>query len=56
MKYQIESRAGVIFGIYEGATEKEAFMAMLRDSGDEGQYGEPQVGTEADWIITAADD
>lgn len=51
MKYQITSKAGVDFGLYEGADEKEAFLAMLRESGDEGQYGEPHVGTEADWLI-----
>ena len=48
--YQIESHAGVVFGIYEGATEREAFLAMLAETG--GEYGDPQVGTEADWIIT----
>lgn len=31
--------------------KKKAFLAMLRESGDEGQYGEPHVGTEADWLI-----
>lgn len=56
MKYQIESKAGVIFGIYEGADKKEAFLAMLRDSGDEGDYGAPHVGTEDDWIITEVED
>lgn len=47
--YQIESRAGVVYGTYEGDTPKGAFLAMLADSGD--TYGEPQVGTEDDWII-----
>lgn len=54
MKYRITSTASVDFGLYEGADEKEAFLAMLRETGDEGQYGEPHIGTEADWIITDA--
>ena len=49
-KYQIESRAGVVFGIYEGATPRDAFLAMLAEAG--GEYGAEHVGTEADWIIT----
>lgn len=52
MKYQIESRAGVVFGVYEGATPRDAFLAMLEDAGSAKDYGEPHVGTEADWIIT----
>jgi hypothetical protein len=53
-KYTIESKAGVVHGTYEGASEKEAFMAMLAESGDDGAYGDAHVGTEADWIIKPA--
>jgi len=52
-RYQIESRAGVIFGVYEGEARRDAFLAMLAEAG--GEYGAPHVGTEADWIITQAD-
>ncbi|TQV63948.1 MAG: hypothetical protein FNT29_06105 [Halothiobacillaceae bacterium] len=47
--FTIESRAGVVFGFYPGETPKEAFLAMLADSGDD--YGSPTAGTEDDWII-----
>lgn len=50
-KYTIESKAGVVHGTYEGETPKDAFLAMLAKAGDAGEYGEPHVGTEADWII-----
>lgn len=49
--YQIESKAGVIYGQYEGDSPRAAFLAMLADSGDSRSYGEPHVGTEDDWII-----
>lgn len=55
-KWTIESKAGVVHGTYEGASEKEAFMVMLDESGDAGAYGEAHVGTEADWIIKPAAD
>lgn len=55
-KWIIESKAGVIYDTYEGASEKDAFMAMLDESGDAGAYGEAHVGTEADWIIKPAED
>jgi hypothetical protein len=54
-KWIIESNAGVFYGTYEGASEKDAFMAMLDESGDVSAYGEAHVGTEADWIIKPAD-
>jgi hypothetical protein len=53
-KWTIESKAGTVYGIYEGASEKEAFMAMLDDYGDASAYGAAHVGTEADWIIKPA--
>lgn len=49
-RYQIETKAGDIFGVYEGTDEREAFLAMLADAGDE--YGSDTAGTEDDWIIT----
>lgn len=55
-KWIIESKAGVIYGTYEGETAKDAFLAMLEDAGSAKDYGEPHVGTEADWIITEVDD
>src|SRR5690606_7915443 len=54
VRWIIESKAGVVHGTYVGASEKEAFMAMLDESGDAGAYGEAHVGTEADWIIKPA--
>lgn len=33
MAYEIESTAGVIMGVYEGATPAEALAAMHRDAG-----------------------
>jgi hypothetical protein len=53
-KYEITSKAGVFFGVYEGADERAAFMSMLAETGAESQYGEPSVGTEEDWIIRPA--
>lgn len=47
-KYQIESKAGVIFGVYEGETEEAAFAAMVADGGGD----EETAGTAKDWIIT----
>jgi len=47
--WTIESRAGVVFGDYHGETPKQAFIAMLDDSGDD--YGSPTAGTENDWLI-----
>lgn len=44
--YRIESKAGVIFGTYHGATPDEAFAAMVADG------GEGAEGSAADWIIT----
>jgi hypothetical protein len=32
-KYQIESAAGVVLGIYEGESESDAIAAMYRDAG-----------------------
>lgn len=55
-KWIIESKAGAVFGVYEGETKRDAFMAMLDESGDAGAYGEAHVGTEADWIIKPAAD
>ncbi len=49
-RYQISSTASVDMGIYEGETEKEAFLAMVEDAG--GAYGDETTGTEEDWIIT----
>lgn len=55
-RWIIKSMSGVVHGTYEGASEKDAFMAMLNESGDAGAYGEVHVGTEADWIIMPAED
>lgn len=53
-KFIIESKGGEFFGTYEGETAKDAFLAMLTESGD--TYGDPHVGTEADWIIEQVPD
>ena len=45
--FQIESRAGAVFGIYEGETPEDAFAAMVADAGAGAE------GTAADWIIAA---
>jgi hypothetical protein len=55
-KWTVESKAGVIYGIYDGASAREAFLAMLDDYGDASVYGAAHVGTEADWIIKPAED
>jgi len=47
----IESTAGAVFGVYEGETKRDAFMAMLAASGDASAYGEAHVGTEAGYHI-----
>lgn len=49
-KYQIESTAGVIFGVYEGETPEDAFAAMCADAGDE--PGSEAAGSAADWLIS----
>ena len=45
-QFYIESKAGVIFGIYEGATKEDAIAALYADAG----YREP-LGAPADWIV-----
>lgn len=49
-KFQITSKAGADFGVYEGETAEAAFRSMVADG--DGEYGSPEVGTEDDWIIT----
>lgn len=51
-KFYIESKAGVIFGIYEGASAEDAFEAMVADAGDGYDVdGRRTAGTPDDWII-----
>lgn len=51
-KLYIESKAGVIFGIYEGASAEDAFEAMVADGGDGYDVdGRRLAGTPDDWII-----
>jgi hypothetical protein len=50
-KWIIESMAGVPMGMYAGKTPKDAFLAMLEEAGEASAYGEPHVGTEADYHI-----
>lgn len=55
-KFQITSKAGVDFGIYEGDTEEEAFSAMIADGGDgEDDAGRSTAGAAQDWIIHAVE-
>lgn len=46
--YYIESKAGVVMGIYEGDTEEAAVAALNADAGVE--------STVADWTIIAVTD
>jgi hypothetical protein len=48
-RFQIESKAGVVYGVYEGDTSEQAFAAMCADAGDE--TGSEAAGSAADWII-----
>lgn len=51
-KYYIESQAGVVYGIYDGATPEDAFEAMVADAGDGYDVdGRRTAGTVDDWII-----
>lgn len=51
-KFYIESKAGVIFGIYGGDTPAEAFEAMVADAGDGHDVdGRRSAGTPDDWTI-----
>ena len=51
-KYRIESKAGVVFGVYEGASKEEAFWAMVADIGEgEDTAGNSTAGTPDDWFI-----
>ena len=50
-KYQIESKAGLIFGVYEGETHEEAFAHMVEDAGTSGGA----EGSPNDWIIFEVD-
>lgn len=47
--YHIESKAGLVYGEYEGETPREAWLAMLIDaiSGPDDEA----AGTMDDWII-----
>lgn len=47
--FQIESKAGVVFGVYEGETPEEAFAAMVAEAG--GVVGDEPTGVPSDWII-----
>ena len=46
--YRIESKAGVVYGDYEGDSPEQAFAAMVAD----GAGDDETAGTAADWIIT----
>ena len=52
-RYEIASKGGESFGIYEGNTPEEAWAAMVEDAGGPGtdDDGKPLEGTPADWII-----
>ena len=47
-KFYIESQAGVIMGIYEGASAEDAVAALNADAGSD--------SVAADWIILAVTD
>lgn len=51
--WQIESKAGVIYGEYEGETPEAAFAAMVDDMGGPAEDcdGNPLEGTPEDWFI-----
>jgi len=56
-KYSIESKSGIVWGTYEGASEEEALAAMLEEAGD-AEYSDGSGnagGTADDWIIKAVD-
>ena len=51
-KFCIQSKAGVICGIYEGDTPEAAFEAMVADVGDGYDVdGSRTAGTVDDWIV-----
>ena len=51
-KFQIESTAGIVYGIYEGETREDAFRAMAIDAGHSPEdIGEWPLGGPDDWII-----
>jgi len=51
-KFCIQSKAGVICGIYEGDTPEAAFEAMVADVGDGYDVdGRRTAGTVDDWIV-----
>lgn len=53
LKFQIESKAGVVFGVYEGQTAEDALNAMIKEAGSgESVDGNDTAGSIADWIIT----
>jgi hypothetical protein len=48
--YRIESKAGLVFGEYEGETPEQAFAAMVADGGPGNE------GTIEDWIVREVSD
>jgi hypothetical protein len=55
-KFQISSKAGIDFGVYEGKTAEEAFAAMVADGVDGvDSDGNSTAGTIGDWIIEQVD-
>lgn len=55
--YRISSKAGIVFGEYQGETPEEAFAAMIAEAGDGlDTDGNSSAGTAADWIITEVDE
>lgn len=52
-KFQITSKAGADFGVYDGETKEAAFASMVEDSGGARTDvdGRPTAGTVDDWYI-----
>jgi hypothetical protein len=56
LKWMIESKAGLVFGVYEAKTAEDAFQMMVEDSGgsSENTDGNPTEGTIDDWVVKPA--
>ena len=51
-KFCIQSKAGIVWGIYEANTPEEAFEALVAEAGDGYDVdGNRTAGTVDDWIV-----
>jgi hypothetical protein len=51
-KYKIESKSGVVLGVYSGETKEEAYLALCRDAGYDSAVAASDFGSIDDLIFS----